>query len=200
MKRLILPLLAVLALCGFKPALPLRYDTGPVHLTVIDRDSGQALTQYRQDGQRWIAGQQGHRYSVRLRNGSAERVLVVLSVDGLNAISGEVAAPHQTGYVLNPWQTTDIHGWRKSADEVAQFVFTDPDRSYAGRTGRPANIGVIGVAVFREAGGGALGNPPPPGRPPPAPGPPPGRPPPHGGRGGGRFHAPPPPPGTRPPP
>ncbi|MEL4017196.1 hypothetical protein, partial [Dryocola clanedunensis] len=88
MKRLILPLLAVLALCGFKPALPLRYDTGPVHLTVIDRDSGQALTQYRQDGQRWIAGQQGHRYSVRLRNGSAERVLVVLSVDGLNAISG----------------------------------------------------------------------------------------------------------------
>lgn len=152
MKRLILPLLAVLALCGFKPALPLRYDTGPVHLTVIDRDSGQALTQYRQDGQRWIAGQQGHRYSVRLRNGSAERVLVVLSVDGLNAISGEVAAPHQTGYVLNPWQTTDIHGWRKSADEVAQFVFTDPDRSYAGRTGRPANIGVIGVAVFREAG------------------------------------------------
>ena len=44
MKRLILPLLAVLALCGFKPAVPLRYDTGPVHLTVIDRDSGQALT------------------------------------------------------------------------------------------------------------------------------------------------------------
>ncbi|KAB7630073.1 hypothetical protein [Stenotrophomonas rhizophila] len=152
MKDLILPMLAVLALCGFKPALPLRHDTGPVHLTVIDRDSGQALTQYRQDGQRWIAGQQGHRYSVRLRNGSAERVLVVLSVDGLNAISGEVAAPHQTGYVLNPWQTTDIHGWRKSADEVAQFVFTDPDRSYAGRTGRPANIGVIGVAVFHEAG------------------------------------------------
>ena len=152
MKRLILPLLAVLALCGFKPGLPLRYDTGPVHLTVIDRDSGKALTQYRQGPQRWVAGQQGHRYSVRLRNGSAERVLVVLSVDGLNAISGEVAAPHQTGYVLNPWQTTDIHGWRKSADEVAQFVFTDPDRSYAGRTGRPANIGVIGVAVFREAG------------------------------------------------
>src|SRR5690606_29068686 len=98
------------------------------------------------------AGQQGHRYSVRLRNGSAERVLVVLSVDGLNAISGEVAAPGQTGYVLNPWQTTDIHGWRKSSDEVAQFVFTDPDRSYAARTGRPDNIGVIGVAVFHEAG------------------------------------------------
>lgn len=152
MKRLILPLLAVLALCGFKPAPSLRYDTGPVHLTVIDRDSGQVLTQYRQGGERWVAGQQGHRYSVRLRNGSAERVLVVLSVDGLNAISGEVAAPGQTGYVLNPWQTTDIHGWRKSSDEVAQFVFTDPDRSYAARTGRPDNIGVIGVAVFHEAG------------------------------------------------
>lgn len=158
MKRLALPLFAALALCGAGPALsrpgvPAGYDPGPVHLSVLDREDGQSLPQYRDGAQRWIAGQQGHRYSVRLRNGSAERVLVVLSVDGLNAISGEVAAPGQTGYVLDPWQTADISGWRKSAQEVAQFVFTDPGRSYAARTGRPDNIGVIGIAVFAEAGG-----------------------------------------------
>ena len=149
MKRLILPLFAVLALCGFRP-VP-EYDRGPVHLTVLDRDAGSTLPQYRDGAQRWIAGEKGHRYSVRLRNGSAERVLVVVSVDGLNAITGEVAAPGQTGYVLNPWQTADISGWRKSSDEVAKFVFTSPQGSYASRTGRPDNIGVIGIAVFREA-------------------------------------------------
>lgn len=154
MKPLLLPLLAVLALCGFRPApLPPAQQTGPVYLTVLDRDAGTTLPQYRDGSQRWVAGEKGHRYSVRLRNHSAERVLVVLSVDGLNAISGEVAAPGQTGYVLNPWQTADISGWRKSQDEVAQFVFTSPGKSYAARTGRPDNIGVIGIAVFAEAGG-----------------------------------------------
>lgn len=152
MKRLILPLFAVLALCGFRPAPLPPQPSGPVYLTVIDRDGDGALAQYRDGAQRWIAGEKGHRYSVRLRNRSAERVLVVVSVDGLNAITGEVAAPGQTGYVLNPWQTADISGWRKSDEEVAQFVFTSPGRSYAGRTGRPDNIGVIGIAVFREAG------------------------------------------------
>src|SRR5690606_1876760 len=47
---------------------------------------------------------------------------------------------------------TRVDGWRKSMDDVARFVFTDHHRSYAARTGRPGNVGVIGVAVFHEAG------------------------------------------------
>jgi hypothetical protein len=35
-------------------------------------------------------------------------------------------------------------------DEVAAFYFTSLPDSYAARTGRPDNVGVIGVAVFRE--------------------------------------------------
>lgn len=151
MKRLTLPLLAVLALCGFKPAVPPRADTGPVTLSLVERDQRLELPRYLHRGQYWVAGRQGQPYAVRLRNNSPERVLVVLSVDGLNVISGEVAAPDQTGYVLDPWQSADITGWRKSRQEVAQFVFTDPGNSYADRTGRPDNIGVIGVAVFNEA-------------------------------------------------
>jgi hypothetical protein len=34
--------------------------------------------------------------------------------------------------------------------EVAAFVFTPLPDSYAARTDRPGNVGVIGVAVFRE--------------------------------------------------
>lgn len=37
-----------------------------------------------------------------------------------------------------------------SQRDVAAFTFTAAPHSYAARTGRPANVGVIGVALFRE--------------------------------------------------
>lgn len=121
-----------------------------VDIDLIDRDTGQRLPEYRHRAQTWVPGVPGHRYSVRLTNTSGERVLVVLSVDGVNAISGETAGTGQAGYVLGPWQSTEIAGWRKSMRDVAQFYFTDLPDSYAARTGRPDNVGVIGAAVFRE--------------------------------------------------
>ncbi|BAV96376.1 hypothetical protein [Lysobacter enzymogenes] len=121
-----------------------------VDLAVIDRDSGDWLPNWSWRGQQWIAGAPGHRYSVRLTNNTGQRVLVVLSVDGVNAVSGQTASPSQSGYVLDAWQSTEINGWRKSLDDVAQFVFTDLGDSYAARTGRPDNVGVIGAAVFQE--------------------------------------------------
>lgn len=122
-----------------------------VDIEVMDRDTGQWLPETRARGRTWVAGTPGHRYAVRLTNTTGERVLVVLSVDGVNAVSGETAAPAQAGYVLAPWQSAEINGWRKSLEDVAQFVFTDLPDSYAARTGRPDNVGVIGIAVFREA-------------------------------------------------
>jgi hypothetical protein len=121
-----------------------------VDVDIVDRDTGEWLPEYRHRGRDWVPGTPGHRYGVRLTNTTGERVLVVLSVDGVNAISGETAAANQTGYVLGPWQRTEITGWRKSWQDVAQFYFTDLPDSYAARTGRPDNVGVIGVAVFRE--------------------------------------------------
>ena len=119
-------------------------------LAVIDRDSGSTLPTWSDHGRLYVAGIPGHRYSVRLSNRSAGRVLAVLSVDGVNAVSGESASPDQTGYVLAPYESAEIGGWRKNLDEVAQFNFTALPDSYAARTGRPANVGVIGVAVFTE--------------------------------------------------
>lgn len=121
-----------------------------VRLDLVDRDSGNTLTEYRARGQEWVAGTPGHRYSVRLTNTTGQRVLVVLSVDGVNAVSGQTASPSQAGYVLDPYETAEINGWRKSLNDVAQFVFTDLQDSYAARTGRPDNVGVVGIAVLRE--------------------------------------------------
>lgn len=133
-----------LAACTLATAEPI------IAVAVIDRDANQWLPEHAWHGDRWVAGIPGHRYAVRLTNTSGERVLAVLSVDGVNAVSGEDADPSQDGYVLGPWESAEITGWRKSLDDVAQFAFTALPDSYAARTGRPDNVGVIGVAAFRE--------------------------------------------------
>ncbi|MBO9873110.1 MULTISPECIES: hypothetical protein [Xanthomonas] len=144
--------LCIGGLCGFRPWPAPPASASAVQLQVIDRDAGDALLPaHAWRGERWIAATPGHRYALRLTNLTGARVLVVLSVDGVNAVSGQTAASDQRGYVLAPWQQTEITGWRKSSEDVAQFVFTDLEDSYAARTGRPRNVGVIGMAVFDEA-------------------------------------------------
>ncbi len=121
-----------------------------VDLNVYDRTSQRTLPVYRHDGRDYIAGEPGHRYQISLRNRAGVDVMAVLSVDAVNAISGDSADWSQTGYVLDPHAGTDVLGWRKSMSQVADFVFADFAQSYAVRTGRPDNVGVIGVAVFRR--------------------------------------------------
>lgn len=121
-----------------------------VDLEVVNRATGEALTPYRHGDRHYVAGNPGERYAVRLVNRTSQRVLVVLSVDGVNAVSGETAAANQSGYVLDPWERSEIAGWRKNLGEIAQFYFTALPDSYAARTDRPDNVGVIGAAVFRE--------------------------------------------------
>lgn len=117
---------------------------------VIDRTTGQSLETWRHRGRLYVAGTPGNRYAVSLRNRSDGRVLTVISVNGVNAVSGETANASQSGYVLAPGQSAEIAGWRKSLEEVAAFYFTRIGDSYAARTERPQNVGVIGVAVFNE--------------------------------------------------
>lgn len=121
-----------------------------VDLGVYDRTSQRALPVYRHDGRYYIAGEPGHRYQISLRNRAGADVMAVLSVDAVNAISGDTADWSQTGYVLDPYADTDVLGWRKSTSQVADFIFADFAQSYAVRTGRPDNVSVIGVAVFRR--------------------------------------------------
>jgi hypothetical protein len=125
-------------------------DGQPVSMSIVDRETGQAMTTYRKDGRTYVAGRPASRYAIRLANQTGGRVMVVLSVDGVNVITGETASVGQTGYVLDPWQSYDISGWRKSDTAIASFVFAALGDSYAARTGRPGNVGVIGMAAFLE--------------------------------------------------
>ena len=117
---------------------------------VYDRSAGEALPVYRHHGRRYVEGQPGNEYAVRIRNCTDQRLLAVLSVDGVNAVTGETASPVQSGYVIEPGGYVTVQGWRKDLDRTAAFYFSDPEASYAARTGRPNDLGVIGVALFRE--------------------------------------------------
>jgi len=136
-----------LALLGGAPA---SFAAHWVDVSVVNRNTGERLTPYRHDGKLYVVGTPGDRYAVELKSIRGERVLNVLSVDGVNVVTGETAATLQSGYVIDGGQSHAVNGWRKSMDGVAQFVFTALPESYAARTGRPDNVGVIGVAVYRE--------------------------------------------------
>lgn len=146
------PRFLALAFLALAAPCALAHDGELVSVQVIDRDGAGTLSEAYspRDDRPYVVGTPGHRYSVRLANRSSERVLVVLSVDGVNAITGETAATEQSGYVLAPYQQFEIKGWRKSDSDIAEFVFTSVPDSYAARTGRPTHVGVIGVAAFRE--------------------------------------------------
>jgi hypothetical protein len=117
---------------------------------VYDRSAQRYLPIHEHRGRHYIAGEPGHEYEIRVSSRRGERLLAVASVDGVNVLSGDTASAGQDGYVVPAYGELRIDGWRKSMDEVASFYFTALPDSYAARTGRPQDVGVIGVALFRE--------------------------------------------------
>jgi hypothetical protein len=140
----------IAAFAALLPAWTAAHAGALVDLTVVNRATGERIPVHAHRGRLYVAGAPGAKYSILLENKIGERALAVVSVDGINVITGDTAAPAQSGYVLDPWGSVGIDGWRKNMSEVAAFVFTALPGSYAARTGRPGNVGVIGVAVFRE--------------------------------------------------
>jgi hypothetical protein len=141
--------LCAIAIAAFASAQALAVGS-LADVSVTDRDTGETLTVYRHRGDYWVAGRPGARYAINIRNQGSTRLMAVTSVDGINVITGESAGYGQGGYVFDAWTGYDIAGWRKSNEQIAAFTFTSVPRSYAARTGRPENVGVIGVALFRE--------------------------------------------------
>lgn len=119
-------------------------------VTVYDRSAGRWLPVYRHQGRMYVAGKPGSEYQIRVKNRQGEDVLAVVSVDGVNIITGQTADPSQSGYVIGSRGHLDMAGWRRSLSQTAAFYFTALPDSYAARTGRPDDVGVIGVALFRR--------------------------------------------------
>ncbi|MBI4705821.1 MAG: hypothetical protein HY744_32410 [Deltaproteobacteria bacterium] len=124
------------------------------HLEVALRDgSGRFLTGFSAEGRDYVSGRAGERYSIFLSNRSPGRIEAVVSVDGLDVIDGRPAQFAKRGYLLDPYGTLEIDGFRRSEREVAAFRFSSVRDSYAERKhGDSRNVGVIGFAFFHENG------------------------------------------------
>ena len=108
------------------------------------------------DDDRWyFQAFRGRNYALRIHNRTGRRVGVLIAVDGLNVVNGERSSLARTEamYVLDPYESAVIRGWRTSLDDVRRFVFVDEERSYAERTGQAnRDMGWIRVLAFSEAG------------------------------------------------
>ena len=112
---------------------------------------GRPLNEYYSRGRTYVDAIQGAEYELRLRNNSADRVAVALSVDGLNTIDARhTSAWNASKWVIEPYQTITISGWQMSSERARRFYFTNEKNSYGAKLGQTANLGVISAVFFKE--------------------------------------------------
>jgi hypothetical protein len=107
---------------------------------------------FERGGRRYVEGRDGERYTIEIENRGPGRVEVVATVDGLDVLDGERGSFDKRGYLVDPWSTLRIEGFRRTTTEVAAFRFGSVSDSYAAQKGDDTDVGVIGVAFFGERG------------------------------------------------
>ena len=112
--------------------------------------NGKPIREYLKDGKSYAEGRRGNTFSLRIRNNSGSRVLAIPSIDGLSVMNGKEASYDSSGYIIKPYDSLTIDGWRTSDKEVAKFYFAGKDNSYAAKMDRDGNLGVVGLAIFGE--------------------------------------------------
>jgi len=145
------PLYALVAVVLTSASLAAQAVGRMADLAILDRSTGRELPVHWHEGRAYVVGKPGNEYQVVVRNRRGDDLLAVVSVDGVNVLTGQTASAEQGGYIVGARDRLDVKGWRKSLGEVASFYFTSLGDSYAARTDRPQHVGVIGVALFRRA-------------------------------------------------
>jgi len=136
--------------------------------------NGNRCKQYFHNGRTFIEAKKDSEYVIEIKNNTWERILAVVSVDGLNVIDGKTADENGPGYVMNSYTSQKLYGFQYSPDNVATFKFgtvgavkIDPKTGKpeidpkTGKTiplgyaaskedGSEKNVGVIGVRIWDE--------------------------------------------------
>ena len=124
---------------------------GAVSVRLLD-ENGAPLPSASLAGHDYVAGSDGQRYVIEIENHTGNRFEAVATVDGLDVVDGKDGALSKRGYLIDPWATLQIDGFRRSQSAVAAFRFGAVKDSYAARKGIDRNVGVVGVAFFHERG------------------------------------------------
>lgn len=124
---------------------------GFLTVRLLDED-GSPLPTFMHSGRTFVEGEHGGRYTIEIQNRSSNRFEAVVTVDGLDVVDGQPGSFSKRGYLVHPFATVEIDGFRQNMDEVAAFRFGSVRNAYASRKGSDRNVGVIGVAFFAERG------------------------------------------------
>lgn len=116
----------------------------------IDDDNGKPYPLTRENQNYYLSAKKGQSYTLTYKNHSARTYEIISSVDGIDVLSGSSASVYHSGYVLYPYDTLSIEGFRKSDSTVASFTFGVPADSYASHNsqGDIDNTGIIGTAIY----------------------------------------------------
>ncbi len=113
--------------------------------------NGHACKQYTHDGKIFIEAKDGSEYEIKIKNPHWFRVMAVVTVDGLNVISGKEDLDNGGGYIISGNSSLTIKGFRHSNESVGAFKFTNKNSSYTKEQGNgTANVGVIGILLYNE--------------------------------------------------
>ena len=113
--------------------------------------NGRACKEYTHKGMSFIEARSGTNYTVKIKNDNPYRVMAVLSVDGLDVVTGKPAEETNTGYIVDAYSSLDVKGYRISDDNSASFIFTSKGKSYVQQAKSNAtNAGVIGLRTYKE--------------------------------------------------
>jgi len=104
--------------------------------------------EYYHDNKYYVEGRQGTEYSLKLKNSSPYKCMAIVTVDGVNVVSGCVGG--DIGYIMAPHSAITVSGFRQDLDTVGKFKFCERDNSYCNEVGKSGNNGVIGVRFYRE--------------------------------------------------
>lgn len=119
--------------------------------------NGNKAKKYFHEGNWYIEAKKNSIYSLRIHNYSPVRKEAVVSIDGIDAISGKDAVSTNSGYIISGYNHIDIKGFRISDTEVREFTFSDKEQAFSTKLAKHKGIsnpdhqfGVIGALLFNE--------------------------------------------------
>lgn len=130
----------------------MKYDLFELSVAVPSKHGSTKIPEYGVKGLTFVEGRRGQKFTLKLRNDAAQRVMAVISIDGLSVLDGEPCTDRSRGYVIPAYSTVEIEGWRSSLHKIHEFTFEAKEQSYAkgSETNSTQNCGVIAAKFFSE--------------------------------------------------
>lgn len=156
-RRTFLLIFVSLVAC-WAPVVAIDLDIGDGYLEIeLGPERGRALELSQESRNRWVfrgatSALVGESYSLVLKNRSAERLKVVVGIDGLNVYHREPIVGRSdgdVGSIVGPWEERTLRGWQVDDSLAQRFVFSPPEWS-EGQGQTDSQIGRITVQIYRE--------------------------------------------------